>query len=203
MSKNTKTPLLIRTFVALRSVDPGFSSRNVTKMDMSVQGTRFEKTATLGQMVQQATEELERMPGVEEAAPACSVPLAVEFAMPFTVVRHSPLDSRGEAMWVSVSPQYFDVFEIPVLRGRRFDERDRQDSPPVVMINEAMARKYWPNNDPLGEQIDIGKGMGPEFEDAPRVVVGIVRNVREVSLDRPRLQRCICPSPNCWTTRRR
>ncbi|HTZ90524.1 MAG TPA: ABC transporter permease [Alloacidobacterium sp.] len=185
------TALLIRTFVALRTVDPGFSPRDVTQMDMSVQGTRFEKTATLGRMVQQATDELERIPGVEKVAAACSVPLAAEFDMPFTVVRHSPLNSRGDALLISVSPQYFDVFEIPVLRGRRFDEGDRQDSPPVVMINEAMARKYWPSSDPLGEQIDIGEGLGPEFADVPRMVVGIVRNVHEVSLDQP-------PSPTMY-----
>ena len=179
------TSLLIRTFIALRNVDPGFRSRNVTTMDMSVQGTRFEKTAALRQMVQQATEGLERIPGVEVAAATCSVPLTGGFALPFTVMRQSPMNSRAEARWISVSPHYFDVFEIPVLRGRRFDDHDRQDTQPVVMINEAMARKYWPNSDPLNGQIDIGHGLGPEFADVPRLIVGIVHNVREESLDQP------------------
>ena len=179
------TALLIRTFIALRTVDPGFRSRDVTAMEMSVQGTRFERTAVLGQMVQQATDELERVPGVEVAAATCSVPLEGGFAMPFTVVRMSPLNSRGQARWISISPHYFDVLGIQVLRGRRFDDHDRQGSLPVVMINEAMAHKYWPNSDPLGEQIDIGEGVGPEFADVPRMVVGIVRNVREASLNEP------------------
>jgi putative ABC transport system permease protein len=179
------TSLLIRTFIALRNVDPGFRSRNVTTMDMSVQGTRFQKTAALSQMVQQATEELERIPGVEVAAATCSVPLTGGFALPFTVMRQSPVNSRGEARWISVSPHYFDVFEIPLLRGRRFSDHDREDSLPVVMINQAMARKYWLKSDPIGEQIEIGHGLGPEFADVPRVVVGIVQNVREAGLDQP------------------
>jgi putative ABC transport system permease protein len=185
------TLLMIRTFIALRTVDPGFNSRNVTTMETSVQGTKFEKTAALGQMVQQATEKLQRMPGVEVAAATCSVPLAPKFSLPFTMVRISPQNSRGQALVVTVSPRYFDVFEIPVLRGRRFDDRDRQDTPPVVMVNEAMARKYWPNSDPLGEQIVPGEGLGSEFADTPRIIVGIVRNVHEVSLDQP-------PSPTMY-----
>ena len=179
------TFLLIRTFIALRNVDPGFRSHNVTTMEMSVQGARFEKTTELGQMVQRTTEELERTPGVAVAAATCSVPLTGGFALPFNVVRASPSNSQGTARWISISPHYFDVFEIAVLRGRPFDDRDRKDSLPVVMINEAMARKYWPNSDPIGWQIEIGKGTGPEFADVPRLIVGIARDVHEEGLDQP------------------
>ena len=179
------TLLLIRTFIALRNVDPGFHSRNVTTMEMSVQGTRFEKTTELGPMVQRTTEELERTPGVVMAAATCSVPLTGGFGLPFNVVRASPSNSRGSARWISVSPHYFDVFEIAVPRGRPFDDRDRKDSLPVVIINQAMARKYWPNSNPIGWQIEIGAGVGPEFADVPREIVGIARDVHEDGLDQP------------------
>lgn len=179
------TFLLIRTFIALRNVDPGFRSHNVMTMDMSVQGTRFEKTTELGQMVQRTTEELERTPGVVSAAATCSVPLTGGFALPFNIIQPSPFNSRGSARWISVSPHYFDVFEIPVLRGRHFDDRDRKDSMPVTIINQAMARKYWPTGDPIGGQIEIGEGVGAEFADAPRLIVGIVRDVHEDGLDQP------------------
>jgi predicted permease len=179
------TALLIRTFIALRTVDPGFRSHNVTRMEMSVQGTRFQKTGPLGQMVQQATEELEKTPGVEVAGATCSVPLDGGFGLPFNIVGQSLQSSKGSARWISISPHYFDLFEIPVLRGRHFDDRDKLGSPPVVIINEAMTRKYWPNSDPLGRQIEIGEGVGPEFADAPRQIVGIVHNVREDGLDQP------------------
>lgn len=179
------TFLLIRTFIALRNVDPGFRSHSVMMMDMSVQGTRFEKTTELGQMVQRTTDELERTPGVIVAAATCSVPLSGGFALPFNIVQASPLNSRGSARWISVSPHYFDVFEIPVLRGRQFNDLDRKDSLPVVMINQAMARKYWPTGDPIGWQIEIGESVGAEFADTPRLMVGIVRDVHEDGLDQP------------------
>jgi putative ABC transport system permease protein len=179
------TLLLIRTFIALRNVDPGFRSHNVTTMDMSVQGTRFQKTMALSQMAYQAARELEKIPGVEAAAITSSVPLTGGFGLPFSVVRALPQNSRGNARWISVSPDYFDVFKIPVVRGQHFDDRNIQGSLPVVMINEAMARKYWPNSDPIGRQIEIGKDVGPEFADDPREIVGIVGNVHEDGLDQP------------------
>ena len=179
------TFLLIRTFIALRSVDPGFRSRNVTTMDMSVQGTRYERTMALSQMAYQAADELEKIPGVEAAGITSSAPLTEGFGLPFGVVRALPQNSRGNARWISVSPHYFDVFKIPVVRGRPFDDRDKQGSLPVVMINEAMARKYRPTSDALGEEIDIGQGVGPEFADDPREIVGIVGNVHEDGLDQP------------------
>ena len=136
-------------------------------------------------MVQQTTDELERTPGVIVAAATCSVPLTGGFALPFNIVQPSPLNSRGSARWISVSPHYFDVFEIPMLRGRQFNDLDRKDSLPVVMINQAMARKYWPTSDPIGWQIEIGESVGAEFADTPRLIVGIVRDVHENGLDQP------------------
>jgi predicted permease len=81
-----------------------------------------------------------------------------------------------------VSPHYFSVFKIPLLRGRPFNERDLSNSAKVVVINQAMARRYWPKADPIGAIITIGKGLGPEFDDPPRQVIGVVGNVRETGL---------------------
>ena len=69
---------------------------------------------------------------------------------------------------MNTSPGYFEAFKIPILRGRDFTDRDVAGAPGVVLINESMAKKYWPKEDPLGQQIIIGKGVGPEFEEPPR-----------------------------------
>jgi len=82
-----------------------------------------------------------------------------------------------------VSPHYFSVFKVPVLRGRAFSETDTGASSRVVIINDAMAKKYWPKEEALGQVIVIGKGLGPQFEEPPRQVVGIVGNVRENGLN--------------------
>ena len=82
---------------------------------------------------------------------------------------------------MDVSPGYFDVFRIPIFRGRSFTERDNQAAPPVVLINEVMAKRFWPNN-PLGQQIVIGNGLGPKFKDVPRQIIGIVGDTHDVNL---------------------
>ena len=85
---------------------------------------------------------------------------------------------------MNASPGYFDVFKIPILRGRDFTDRDVAGAPGVVIINQAMAKKYWPKEDPLGQQIIIGKGVGPEFEEPARQIVGIVGDIHDGGLNR-------------------
>jgi putative ABC transport system permease protein len=84
-----------------------------------------------------------------------------------------------------VSDAYFEALEIPLRRGRLFGERDSATAPGVVVVNEAFAKRYWPKGDPLGQQIEIGKGMGPDFAEPPREIVGIVGDVKEGGLGDP------------------
>jgi predicted permease len=83
--------------------------------------------------------------------------------------------NHGRTGWVSVGPGFFEVYQIPLIKGRTFERnRDKHGSAPVVIINRAFARKYWPKGDPLKEQLIIGKGVGPEFDEGPRQIIGIV-----------------------------
>lgn len=177
--------LLIRTFVALRSVNAGFDAHNVLTMDMSMAGGRFDKSAALGQLVRQSVERIEAVPGVLAAATTCSLPLEPSFGLGFTIEGRPLTDgpSHGGADWRTVSPRYFDVFKIPVLRGRSFTNRDESGAPGVVLINDSFARKFWPKEDPVGQLISIGKGMGVMFNEGPRQIVGIVGDVRDDGLN--------------------
>jgi predicted permease len=178
--------LLIRTFVALRSVNPGFDSHHVLTMEMSLTGERFQNTANVAQMVLDGRNRLNALPGVESTASACCIPLEGGFGLPFIIVGR-PLGKEhqtGGAGWSNVSPGYFDVFRIPILRGRAFTNNDGPGAPGVVLINDVMARQYWPKGDPLGQQLIIGKGVGPEFEEPARQIVGIVGDVRDGGLNR-------------------
>jgi putative ABC transport system permease protein len=78
-----------------------------------------------------------------------------------------------------VSWSYFSTFRIPLLRGRSFTERDNGAAPSVVMINEAMAKQFWPNGDPLKDRIQIAPGAGPAFAEGPRQVIGIVGDTHD------------------------
>ncbi|HZL29079.1 MAG TPA: ABC transporter permease [Acidobacteriaceae bacterium] len=178
--------LLIRTFVKLRAVDPGFNPKNVLTMYMSLTGDRFEKTAGVAQLARLGRERLNAIPGVEASAATCCLPLEGGFGLPFIVVGR-PLgkeDQTGGAGWMSTSPGYFDVFRIPILRGRDFTENDTASAPGVVLINQAMAKKYWPKENPVGQQLLIGKGVGPQFEEPARQIVGVVGDIRDGGLNR-------------------
>jgi predicted permease len=91
-------------------------------------------------------------------------------------------DDNGDEQWRSVTPHYFKVFQIPLLRGRVFDDRDTASSARVIIINNALARKFFPHQDPIGKSIQICKGAGPEIEDSPRQIIGVVADVRESGL---------------------
>ena len=178
--------LLIRTIIALRAVDPGFDSRNVLTMRMSLTGPRFQKSAAVDQLIRDGVERLRALPGVEDASATCCVPLQGGYGLPFVIVGR-PLDQgpfHGGGAWTTVSPRYFEVFKIPVRRGRTFDERDTGAAPPVAIINEAMARRWWPDLDPLAAQIVIGRGVMREFaSEQPRQIVGVVADSRDGSLN--------------------
>jgi putative ABC transport system permease protein len=179
--------LLIRTFGALRGVDPGFDAHNVLTMEMSLGGARFEKAATVDQLERDGRQRLESLPGVTTAALTCCLPLEGGFGLPFTIEGQPPKEGpyNGGAGWISVSPRYFDVFRIPIVRGRVFADRDNGAGPRVAIVNEEFAKKFFPKGDALGSRITIGKGVGPEFDEPAREIVGIVGDVHQGSLDQP------------------
>jgi predicted permease len=186
--------LLIRSAVALRAVNPGFDPGNVVTTRTSVTSTRFETSAGLGELTRLGVEQLQSLPGVIAASATCCMPLETVWQLPFIVEGRPPesltragrLTYSGFAGWTFVAPGYFDVLKVPVLRGRDFADTDRAGAPGVVLINEEMARRFWPSRDPIGDRLMIGKGMRPEYDDEPvREIVGIVGNVRDTALTRP------------------
>ena len=176
--------LLIRTLMALRNVDPGFDAHNILTMEMSLSGRRFEKTAAVAQLVRDAKQHVERIPAVAALATTSSLPLEPLFEQPFTIEGRPLVKGpyHGGAKYRFVSSHYFEVFRIPLLRGRTFTDRDDGRAPGVVLINQAMAREFWSRSEPLGDRITIGKGISPGFEEPPRQIIGIVADVRDTGL---------------------
>jgi len=187
--------LLIRTFIALRAVDPGFDAHNVWTCEMALNGPRFEKTAGVAQVVRDALQRLNAVPGVVTAGATNSVPLEGGFGLPFIIVGkpHDGL-ATGGAGWMAVSAGYFDAFKIPLLGGRDFTENDTTGSQGVAIINQAMANRFWKKGEnPVGQQIIIGHGVGPEFEEPARLVIGIVGDVRDGGLNRDPEPKMVIP----------
>jgi len=181
--------LLIRTFIALRTVNSGFDAHNVLTMQMSLPGTRFEKTAAVAQLIREAQRRVESLPGVTALAATYQVPLEDRFGDPLEIESRPNNVYSTEARYVS--PRYFEVFRIPLLRGRTFTDRDDGRAPAVVLINRSLAQGeggtvsssfLWPKADAVGEHIYFGKGVGPPGEDFARQIIGVVADVRDTGL---------------------
>ncbi|UWZ86236.1 ABC transporter permease [Occallatibacter riparius] len=179
--------LLIRTFIALRMVKPGFDAHNVITMEMSLTGQRYSTTGGVAQLIRDSRDRIKAIPGVEEVGVSDTLPLDGGFGLPFIIVGR-PLKgpATGGSEWKCASPGYFGAFHIPILRGRDFTVNDVNGAPPVVLISEAFAKENWKNGeDPIGQQLIIGKGVGPEFEEPARTIIGIVGDVHDRALDDP------------------
>jgi putative ABC transport system permease protein len=179
--------LLIRTFIAMRRVDPGMNPHHVLTLQMALTGGRFEKTAAVAQMERNVEERVSRLPGVVEIAAACWLPIEGPFLTMRFNIEGRPLSAKteytGRAEWDPVSTEFFKVLQIPLVRGRLFTSRDNQAAPGVMIINEVMAKRFWPKIDPLGQRVLVGVGEGPEFKEPPREIIAVVGNVRNLGFD--------------------
>jgi predicted permease len=179
--------LMIRTFLALRNVKPGFQTASVLTLSTSLAGRKYETAAGVERLATDLTRRLESLPGVQAATYALALPVQLGPDMPFSIAGKPPGDGgpyNGDEQYRPVGAHYFQTLGIPLRRGRLFDERDGSASPRALIISEAMAKKYWPKEDPVGAVVTIAKGLAPEVEDRPREVVGVVGDVHEQGLDR-------------------
>jgi predicted permease len=178
--------LLIRTSLALRAVQPGFDASSILTMSMSFTGPRYPNASSIDVAIEDGVARLRTIPGVEVATSACCLPLQGGFGLPFKVVGR-PLENgpfHGGAGWAPVSPGYFEAFRIPLIRGRTFKETDKAATPGVVIINEAMAKQFFKDQDPIGQTIVIGRGGMREFATDPdRQIIGVVADSRDNGLN--------------------
>ncbi len=169
--------LMIRTFVALQSVDPGFDPHNVLSMVVGVQGTEQASAGHTGPFYQQALQKISTIPDVQSVSGINHLPLAGDqWGFPFHVQGRA-LERPGEApvaTFRAVFPGYFRTMRIPILSGRDVAEADNINTPDVVVINEYMAHRHWPGEDPIGKQItfDDGSKANPSWA----TVIGVVKN---------------------------
>jgi putative ABC transport system permease protein len=178
--------LLTRTFITIQKVDPGFDPHNVLTMQMSLAGTQFRDSATAARIVREGLRRISALPGVEAASTTDSLPLEPQGYLTFQVLgRPDESTSRGAAILTRVSAGYFQTFRIPLIRGRAFSESD--ENRPVAIVNESMAKEFWPNGDPLRDQIVL-------YKDTPRRIVGIARDVHQSQLTRTPLPQVYLPS---------
>jgi putative ABC transport system permease protein len=174
--------LLIKSFLNLRATNPGFDPVRLMTMQINLPRIRYPELDQQIRAHDAIMEKLATIPGVESAGGVNPLPLGGNIrSLSFMVSGAAPLP-RGNhpgGGYLMVKPDYFKAMKIPVLRGRAFTKADTSDSPLVVMINEAFARKHFPDKNPIGQQVMIDRGDG---KAPPCEVVGVVGNSRHDSL---------------------
>jgi putative ABC transport system permease protein len=174
--------LLLRSFSKLTSVSPGFDAQHLVKADISLPRFQYSTPQQWAAFSGELLARLQAQPGLQDSAVAVPRPIADgQINLGFDIVGNPPLSAGTSrtADYVSVSPDYFHLMGIPLLSGRFFDRRDILSSPRVTVISKAMARLYFPNQDPLGKQLTFSF---PPDSGAMRGIVGIVGDVRDVAL---------------------
>jgi putative ABC transport system permease protein len=177
--------LLLRSYVAVLSVDPGFDAEGLLVAETVLPGSRYPDAADRDAFYKRVLENVRALPGVESAGYTSYAPLMFRGGRSLVLVEGRPRPEGSElanniASNRSASPGYLETLGVPLVRGRLLDERDTRGAAPVAVINEAMARRHWPNEDPLGQRFDIGLPSG-----GPMTIVGIVADVRQMGLDVP------------------
>lgn len=173
--------LLIKSYWLLQQVQPGFNPNNVLTMQMALPDYKYPTDGQRSDFFNRLLPRITALPGVEAAAVSTSIPLTgTDTSSTFEVVGRPPASAENKPLvTLSIaSPDFFKVLETPLVRGRAFTERDALTAPPVALINEALAKTYFPNEDPVGKQLAAALEGG----GVKREIVGVVGNVRSASL---------------------
>jgi putative ABC transport system permease protein len=180
--------LLMRSFLRLQSVDPGFNPSQTLSFELSLPDSRYKADPPRFAFFDQLLPRLRALPGVRSAEAVMALPLSgMNFNISFSVTGRPPVPPAQEpAMEVRVAtPGYFSAIGIPLKRGRWFTDDDRDGTPRVTLLTESAAQKYFPNEDPIGKTINLGWGRGAGKAKAGGAVVGIIGDVKEAGLNEP------------------
>jgi putative ABC transport system permease protein len=174
--------LMMKSFVRLLEVNPGFDPTHTLTLTLSLWGPKSADAPAVA-FFDQVLEKMRALPGVESAGIVSQLPLGGNLDMYGVHVEGKSLANPEEdpsADRYSITPGYLRAMRIPLLRGREFDDRDVRTSPPVALVNECMARQFWPGEDPIGKRFRMGDTKGPW-----KTVVGVVGDVLHKGLDAP------------------
>ncbi len=171
---------MIRTFSALSAIDPGFNPHHLLTMIVSVAGAKDTAATNRSAFYQHALEQIQTLPGVVSASAINHLPLAGDdWDLPF-FIEGRPTPKRGEepdGTYRVTMPGYFRTMNISLLRGRDFTEHDGQGAPGVIIINEFLANRYWPGEDPIGKRIAVGLDQNGNPSKDWLTIVGVTQNV--------------------------
>jgi putative ABC transport system permease protein len=187
----TGAGLVIRSFVALLEVDAGFSAEHVLTFNVAAPAIVVPDSMRYAQVYGPILERLRALPGVRAAGMTNVLPVAGGMTDRFFQITGRPAESdinrRPDAQIRAISRDYFRALGIRLLSGREFNDQDTDKSDKVIIVNEELVRRYFPNENPIGQRIEITQGI-------PFTIVGVVRAVREIGLDQALLPEFYVPA---------
>jgi len=176
--------LLIKSFVRLQNVDPGFNPKNVLTMELALPQMKYPRGKPVIDFYAEVERRVSRIPGVQHVSLTSILPLSGSNSDNSFHIEGRPENQTGvypdEEIRV-ITPDYFRVLESPLLKGRYFTEANNAEAPGVIIINQAMAKKYWPGEDALGKRINFGDADPQKIKWF--TIVGIVGDLRHRGLD--------------------
>src|SRR5215472_2698783 len=175
--------LLLHRLLTIEEVDPGFDVRRGFVAQVSLSAQAFTTNRPTVRVLDDIILRLKSLPSVEGVASTNGLPLESGLNMP-AHPSDAPKSTEG-VEYRAISEDYFDVLHIPLVWGRVFAVTDAPAAQPVAIINETLARRWWPGTRAGGRSVTVGEEIGPEFTDTPRLVVGIVADVHQSSLEYP------------------
>ncbi len=178
------TLLLVRSLLNLYSVPLGFNPKHLVVAQVSLASERYRETRATDRLLDQVLRQLENVPGVETAAAVNGLPLDQGLNLTLHPIE-MPSSPDHYDEYRPVTLDFFKTFQIPLRSGRYFTADDFTAGVPVAIINETMARRWWPNQTALGHYIRVDKDLGPQFADAPRQIIGVVADIHERGPDLP------------------
>ncbi|MGA7631647.1 MAG: ABC transporter permease, partial [Terriglobales bacterium] len=183
--------LLLRSFVQLLHVEPGFDAENVLTMNLSLPTVKYAEAERQIAFFDEVVRRVSALPGVRNAATSATLPLNWIRITPVLPEGQPdvPLSQRPFIDIEAVSPQWFQTMRVPLRAGRDFTVADKAESPKVVIVNEILARHFWPNQNPIGKQIVVGRG--PE----PSEVIGVAADIKNKGIDQETQEQLYLPFP--------
>jgi putative ABC transport system permease protein len=170
--------LLLRSFGRLLRIDPGFDPHNVLTMNVSLPTVKYAKSQQQIAFFDEVLRRVSSLPGVRNAAISAALPLSAKRITPLLPEGQPdvPLAQRPFVDIEAISPQWFQTMRVPLLGGREFTDADNALAPKVIIVNETFARRFWPNQNPIGKHVVVGRGPDPSE------VVGMAADVRNNGL---------------------
>ena len=193
--------LLLRSYDRLAHVPPGFDGNGVLTAQLSVPGSRYDSATKVIAFYSTLIERLGALPGVERVAATRELPVTVtSWSANLAVSGRPPMEQSADILYREIMGDYLRVMRVPLIRGRAFDDAvDRRDAPPVALVNEALVKQYFPNEDPVGQRISTDRV--PDSTSTWRTIVGVVGSEHQGSLALPARPEVLLPMPQNATSR--